>query len=221
MVAGLSPQKSSMKISKVMWGVFVSLLLSLTNGLVAYGQSPCIQPTSDIPVGNTLASAGFFDNLRNSDDSIRFHMDELLSKSEARATQETQPPNPCAQTCVRPIVAIVFSSVPHMTLPAYEDSQACQKLLEETTKAPIVYGQRTFENQEEAEEWYNDLTQGDGTDGEDLYGRCPGSCSPAYSSLFYRVNNKLVVTTSIICGHARDKDDNQYRLTSSLRWMCS
>lgn len=210
-----------MKRSKVACGILVSLLLSLTEGRLAHGQSPCAQPTNDIAVGNTLASAGFFDNLRNSDDSIRFHMDELLSKSEAQVTQHVQPPRPCAQSCVRPVVAIVFSSVPNMTLPAYEDSAICQKLLEETTKQPIVYGNRTFDTQEDAKEWYNDLTQGDGPDGKDLYRRCPGRCSPAYSSLIYRITNKLVVTTSIICGHARDKDDNQYRLTSSLRWMCS
>jgi hypothetical protein len=221
MVAGLSPQKNSMKRSKVVCGILASLLLSLTEGRLAYGQSPCTQPINDIPVGHTLASAGFFDNLRNSDDSIRFQMDELLSKSEAHAIQEAQPPNPCAQSCVHAVVAVVFSSVPNLTLSAYDDSPTCQKLLEETTKEPIVYGKRTFETQEDADEWYNDLTQGDGTDGEDLYNRCPGNCSPSYSSLIYRINDKLVVTTSIICGHARDKDDNQYRLTSSLRWMCS
>lgn len=221
MVAELTPQKNAMKKSKIVCGILVSLLLSLAEVQLAYGQLPCSQPTNDIPVGNTLASAGFFDNLRNSDDSIRFQMDELLSKSEAQATQEAQPPSSCTQSCARPVVAVVFSSVPNMTLPAYEDSPTCQKLLEQTTKAPIVYGKRTFETREEAEEWYNDLTQGDGTDGEDLYNRCPGSCSPAYSSLMYRINNQLVVTTSIICGHARDKDDNQYRLNSSLRWMCS
>jgi hypothetical protein len=221
MVTELFLRKSAMKRSQVVCGILASLILSLTGGGLAYGQSPCSQPPNDIPVGNTLASAGFFDNLRNSDDSIRFKMDELLSKSEAQGTQHVQPPSPCSQSCVRPVVAIVFSSVPNMTLPAYEDSHMCQKLLEETSKAPIVYSRRTFEAQEDADEWYNDLTQGEGVDGEDLYNRCPGSCSPAYSSLFYRVNNKLIVTTSIICGHARDKDDNQYRLSSSLRWICS
>lgn len=210
-----------MKRSQVVCGILVSLLLSLTEGRLAHGQSRCAQPSKDIPVGNTLASAGFFDNLRNSGDSIRFHMDELLSKSETQATHQVQPPSACAQSCVRPVVVVVFSSVPNMTLSAYKDSPICHKLLEETTKQPIVYRNRTFDTQEDAKEWYNDLTQGVGPDGEDLYRRCPGRCSPAYSSLIYRLNNKLVVTTSIICGHARDKEDNQYRLTSSLRWMCS
>lgn len=210
-----------MKRSKVVCGILVSLLLSFTQGRLAHGQSPCVQPANDIPVGHTLASAGFFDNLRNSDDSIRFQMDELLSKSEAQASQQAQPPRPCTQSCAHPVVAVVFASVPNMTLSAYGDSPTCQKLLEETTKDPIVYAKRTFQTQQDAKEWYNDLTQGDGADGEDLYTRCPGSCSPAYSSVIYRIGDKLVVTTSIICGHARDKDDNQYRLTSSLRWMCS
>jgi hypothetical protein len=108
-----------------------------------------------------------------------------------------------------------------MTLPEYEDSPSCQRLLEATRQQPIVYDNRQFDTRDDAEEWYNDLTQGDGADGEDLYNRCPGQCSPSYSSVIYRKNGKFVITTSIVCGHARDKDDNQYRLTSSLRWMCS
>jgi hypothetical protein len=107
-----------------------------------------------------------------------------------------------------------------MTLPEYEDSPSCQKLLEATKQQPISYSNREFNTQDDAEEWYNDLTQGDGTDGEDLYNRCPGQCSPSYTSIIHRRNGKFLITTSIICGHARDKDDNQYRLTSSLRWMC-
>jgi hypothetical protein len=108
-----------------------------------------------------------------------------------------------------------------MALPEYEDSPSCQRLLEATQQQPIVYGNRQFDTQDDAEEWYNDLTQGDGADGEDLYSRCPGQCSPSYSSVIYRKSGQFVITTSIICGHARDKDDNQYRLTSSLRWICS
>ena len=210
-----------MKRTNHLCSIFVSVLLSLTSGGSASGQSPCNAVTDDIHVGSTLASAGFFDNLRNSDDSIRFQMDQLLSKSETQARQANQPPTACARSCTSPVVAVVFYSAPNITLPAYEDSPTCQKLLEETTKQPIVYANRMFESQEDAEEWYNDLTQGDGTDGEDLYNRCPGRCSPAYSSVIYRNKSKLVVTTSVICGHARDKDDNQYKLSSSLRWMCS
>lgn len=204
--------------SPTLAGAVVCALTWIT-GVLA--QSPCTPPQQDISIRTTLASAGFFDNLRNSDDSIRYQMDQLLSQSEVRARELGQQKSPCrSASCGSPVVAVVFTSAPNLTLPEYEDSPSCQKLLEATRHQPIVYKDREFDTQDEAKEWYNDLTQGDGTDGEDLYNRCPGQCSPSYSSVIYRARGKFLVTTSIICGHARDKDDNQYRLSSALRWMC-
>jgi len=210
-----------MNLFKTSCSIVVYTLCSLICWVEAIAQAPCTTPQQDISFRSTLASAGFFDNLRNSDDSIRHQMDLLLSQSESKASELAQQKSPCAaSSCASPIVAVVFSSAPNITLPEYEDSPSCQKLLEATRQQPIVYGNREFNSQDEAEEWYNDLTQGDGVDGEDLYNRCPGQCSPSYSSGIYRKEGKLLVTTSILCGHARDKDDNQYRLNSSLRWMC-
>ncbi|MEN9846298.1 MAG: hypothetical protein RIS36_1445 [Pseudomonadota bacterium] len=187
----------------------------------ALAQSPCAPSQQDTFIQATVASAGFFDNLRNSDDSIRYQMDHLLSLSESRAHELRQHMSPCrSPSCGSPVIAVVFTSTPNLTLPEYEDFPSCQKLLEATRQQPIVYKDREFNTQEEAKEWYNDLTQGDGTDGENLYDRCPGQCSPSYSSVIYRARGKFLVTTSIICGHARDRDDNQYRLSSSLRWIC-
>jgi hypothetical protein len=210
-----------MNRAKVTYRITSVVVAALTWITVATAQSPCKPPQQDISIRTTLASAGFFDNLRNSDDSIRFQMDQLLSQSETRASELGQQGPPCASSaCGSPVVAVVFSSTPNMSLPEYEDSPSCQKLLEATRQQPIVYENREFETREDAEEWYNDLTQGDGADGEDLYNRCPGQCSPSYSSVIFRKGSKFIITTSIICGHARDKDDNQYRLSSSLRWMC-
>lgn len=207
------------KILSSVAGAFVCALICIS---CAIAQSPCAPPQQDISIRSTLASAGFFDNLRNSDDSIRHQMDQLLSVSETKAHELGQQKSPCrSSSCGSPVVAVVFASTPNMTLPEYEDSPSCQRLLEATRQQPIVYDNRQFDTRDDAEEWYNDLTQGDGADGEDLYNRCPGQCSPSYSSVIYRKNGKFVITTSIVCGHARDKDDNQYRLTSSLRWMCS
>jgi len=186
----------------------------------AFAQTPCTPLDSDIPVNSTLASAGFFANLSHASNSISYLMDKLITESETKAKELSQSEASCVRSCSSPLTAIVFTSTPNKTLPAYEDSPSCQRLLQDTQKTPIVYHGRTFDSQDDAEEWYNDLTQGDGADGEDLYARCPGQCSPAYSSIAYQHNGKFVVSTSIICGHARDKDDNQYKLTASVRWVC-
>jgi hypothetical protein len=180
----------------------------------------CSPLNTDIPVGSALASAGFFANLRHASNSISFLMDQLITESGDKAKQLTASEGGCARSCDNAIAAVVFTSTPHMTLPDYDDAAMCAKLYQTTRQTPIEYRNRAFDTQEEAEEWYNDLTQGDGSDGEDLYKRCPGACSPSYSSVAYEVSGKFTVSTSIICGHARDKDDNQYRLTASVRWVC-
>lgn len=180
----------------------------------------CSPLNTDIPVRSTLASAGFFANLRHASNSISFLMDQLISESEVKAKQLTSSESGCSRPCQNALTAVVFTSTPNMTLLDHDDAAMCAKLYQATQQNPIEYRNRTFDSQSDAEEWYNDLTQGDGSDGEDLYTRCPGACSPAYSSVTYQLNGKFTVSTSIVCGHARDKDDNQYRLSASVRWIC-
>jgi hypothetical protein len=185
-----------------------------------FGQPVCTPLGADMPVGSALASASFFANLRNASNSINYLMDQLIAKSEVQAQKVSLDQKTCVRACSSPVVAVVFNSTPNMTLNDYDEASSCQKYYEATKATPIVYANREFDSQEDAEGWYEDLTQGDGEDGEDLYERCPGSCSPAYSSVIYKRKEKFLVSTSIVCGHARDKDDNQYRLNAALRWMC-
>ena len=199
---------------------WVSLVAVFTAPRSSLAQPGCSPLNTDIPIRSTLASAGFFANLRKASNSISYLMDQLVTESSTKATSLAQQETTCVKSCKDPVVAVVFSSAPHITLPDYDEASTCQQLYETTQKSPIVYAGRSFDSQEEAEEWYDDLTQGDGTDGEDLYAKCPGKCSPSYSSISYKHSGKIIVSTSIICGHARDKDDNQYRLTASLKWIC-
>lgn len=198
----------------------ISLFASVATQTSSFAQSGCSPLNIDIPVRSTLASAGFFANLRKSSNSISYLMDQLITESESRASNLVQHESECKRSCTNSVIAVVFSSVPNVTLPDYDESSTCQRLYEGTQKSPITYNDRSFDSQEDAEEWYDDLTQGDGTDGEDLYAKCPGKCSPSYSSVSYKHGGKFIVSTSIICGHARDKDDNQYRLSAALRWIC-
>lgn len=186
----------------------------------AAAPSNCSPLNTDIPVRSTLASAGFFANLRNASNSISFLMDQLITESEVKAKTLASSESGCSRPCSNPLTAVVFTSTPHMTLPDHDDAVMCAKLFQSTQQNPIEYRNRTFDTQKDAEDWYNELTQGDGADGEDLYARCPGACSPAYSSVTYQLNGRFTVSTSIVCGHARDKDDNQYQLTASVRWIC-
>jgi hypothetical protein len=198
----------------------IALSTTLTPHAPLFAQAACTPLNTDIPVRSTLASAGFFANLRKASNSISYLMDQLITESESRASELSHRESACKRSCTDAVLAVVFSSSPHMTMPDYDESSTCQQLYTSTQKSPITYSGRSFDSQEEAEEWYDDLTQGDGNDGEDLYARCPGKCSPSYSSVSYKRAGKFIVSTSIICGHARDKDDNQYRLSAALRWIC-
>lgn len=201
--------------------VCVALFFVISAPATLVAQARCTPLNADIPFRSTLASAGFFANLRNADHSVRFLMDQLLTQSESKASEVAQQEHACTRPCSNSALAVVFSSTPNITLPDYDEHSTCQKLYETTQKDPIVYNKRAFASQEKAEEWYNDLTQGNGVDGADLYERCPGKCSPAYTSLIYKQPDTFIVSTSIVCGHARDKGDGQYRLDASLRWICS
>lgn len=209
-----------MTLHSAVFAACLALTAAIVTGTPAHAQSGCTPLNTDIPVRSTLASAGFFANLRKASNSISYLMDQLITESESKASNIMQQETSCKRSCTNSVVAVVFSSIPNMTLPDYEDSPTCQQLYESTQKDPIKYSGRTFDSQEDAEEWYDELTQGDGTDGEDLYAKCPGMCSPSYSSVSYKHGGKFIVSTSIVCGHARDKDDNQYRLTAALRWIC-
>lgn len=182
--------------------------------------TPCTPINKDIPVRQATASAGFFANLRNSDDSINYLTDELLSQAEANAGDLQRREEGCSRVCSNAAIAVVFRSVPRLTLSGYSESARCDQLLSQTTQNPIVFDKKLFDSKDEAEDWYEELTQGDGDDGEILYAKCPGKCSPSYTSVIYKQASKFVVTTSVVCGHARDKDDDQYNLSAALRWVC-
>jgi hypothetical protein len=192
----------------------------LSTAPVASADPSCTPLNTNISVGSALASAGFFANMRGSADSIKARMDALLAEARSAASSLASKERGCARSCETPRVAVVFTSKPRLVLKEYEEAATCSKLLESTTATPITYNHRRFSSDDEAKAWYNDLTQGDGKDGEDLYQRCPGSCSPSYSSVAYQDAEGIVVSTSIICGPARDKDDNQYQLAAAIRWVC-
>ena len=182
----------------------------------------CPTINRSIPIRSTRASAGFFSNLRHAERSIRNQTDKLLNEGQIRAhhLQHIPKKDSCSMPCSHALVSMRFVSRPHKTLTEYSESKICMTLLKTTTNTPIVYRERTFESEDDARSWYKALTLGDGTDGKDLYRRCPGSCSPSYETHIYRKENKLHLTTTVICGHARDKADNTYDLSLSLQWIC-
>ncbi len=171
-------------------------------------------------VGNTTASANFFSNVAKRPGSLAFESQALLKKAKAMAA--TAEPS-CAEGCrSQGSAKIVLRTTPNKYLGEYDDFAHCKALLEQTTAKAIQYQGMSFESSDEFNEWYQDFTSGKGKEGEDLYSRCDLSCSPQYTStISERPSGELLASTSVICGHARDKSENNYRLTAELHWLCA
>lgn len=175
-----------------------------------------------IMIKSVRASAGFFSNLREAQDSLRYQTKGLLHEGRIRAyhLRHKQYHASCRYPCSKPEVGVRFISTPHKTLTHYTDAKRCNELEKTTSINPIVYSQREFTSEDAARSWYRKLSTGSGPDGRDLYRRCPGDCSPSYDTKAFWNDGKINLTTSIVCGPARDKRDGLYKLSLGLEWFC-
>ena len=197
--------------------IFFVALVSANVQILA--QASCYTAGEEKYYESRLASAGFFANFRNSAGSVNFEMDQMLNRAHKYADKIKLLPA-CPGQCPNASLTLIFKSTPNKVQSAYSEQAQCQALLDQTSKNPIIYSDLKFKTAEEAKAWYHELTQGEGTEGENLYARCSGSCSPVYSTDVTRHDQKFILTATIICGHARDKDDDQYRLRSAFKWTC-
>lgn len=106
-----------------------------------------------------------------------------------------------------------LNAQPNISLTDYKDRDYCKQKLEETAKNPYTFKEIKFEEMDDFNDWFSDFSQGDGDEGRLLYKKCDKSCSPSYSILIKRNQDKtFVVIPNATCGEARDKDDNQYKV---------
>lgn len=175
-----------------------------------------------VEVETATATASSWSNLRNNPGSLRFESARLLT----RATGDNTAPPPADLSCpagcsVPKAPEVLFVSVPQKYLSDYSEREHCEQLRQATTKKPFTYANRTFTDSSGLNDWFGDFSQGKGKDGKDLYSKCDGACSPQYTCEIRRDGKSgLVVNASVVCGAARDKDDNSYRLTLAYRWAC-
>ncbi len=149
----------------------------------------------------TEGSAGTWDNLRNNKGSLRYETNELLSSG---------------LTVLDPETSITITSEPKKYIREHKDANYCKTKLDETSKTPIVFSNKKFKTSEELNSWIADFSQGKGKEGRELYKKCDKSCSPQYSYLINKDETEdLMVNASVVCGLARDKDDNTYLLKLS------
>lgn len=175
----------------------------------------------EVGVEDVTATAGSFANIGNLKGSIRYESDRMLGAAVSQSSGSKAAERACSDGCVPEIPPItVFRVVPAKFLEKYSDMKTCAKYYADTKASPIEYQARNFRGLESLSGWINDFSQGKGSDGEDLYEKCPGSCSPQYEYLIEKNGSGFRAGAMVICGPARDKWDNQYILSSAIRYNC-
>jgi hypothetical protein len=199
------------------------LCLTLAAGATsADPQTVCSIFRADIPLESSIATAGVWANLRKRADSVRTESKRLLGEAEGRIATAQPPDDLCPASCETPITPqIIFSTLPTEFLQVYEQSDKCERLLQTTSKTPLTFDPLTFDSLDQLNDWVYEFTRGKGAQGQELYRRCDGKCSPQYLWTISRSGEKLTIETEVTCGHARDRDVNRYALASSLRWTCA
>ena len=174
-----------------------------------------------VDIAKTTASASSWSNVRNSEGSLRFEANRLVTEAQKLAESAKAPENLCPEGCVAVAKPdIEFRSTPNKFLSDYSERAKCEAHRVNTSAKPIEYPSRLFPTMDAFSEWFSQFSQGSGTEGKDLYAKCDGSCSPQYRCEISSTDTGLSVDAFVLCGHARDKGDNQYVLETKFRWSC-
>jgi hypothetical protein len=200
---------------------YLIVLMSLSMLVKAEEDEDCSSYIRDIKVESSLATASMLANARNKKGSIRFETKEMLNKAETNLMTAEKPADLCPSDCKLPdMPKIVFQSIPNNFLAAYKQRDECEKLQDETEESPFTYNDKKFASMQDLEKWFSNFSQGKGEDGKNLYERCSGQCSPQYKNIITNTDNTFVLNAEVVCGHARDKKDNSYKISYSYRWVC-
>jgi hypothetical protein len=192
-----------------------SVILFMMCSQYAFATTPesCEKITREFPGETSEATAGLIANIRRAEGSIAFEMRRLLRKSTENLSSHTIPdfcPQGCKPSDTR---YVVFRSIPRKFLDAYRGADECSRMLQQTTENPFRWEGKEFTSVDAFQEWFSDFSRGKGTEGKELYQRCSGLCSPQYmATLEILDGGGIRADVEVICGPARDKSDNTYRL---------
>lgn len=208
-----------MKLTATLWTLG---WVVLAGGAIAAGPDPaCSSFRAEVPIDSSVASSKLWANVTGREESVRVQSKRLLDDAENGAAAVRPPEGLCPSYCRAPAQPqIVFSTTPTDFLSRYDQQDKCERLLRTTSQAPLSFDTLTFESIEQLNDWVQDFTRGKGPQGQELYRRCDGKCSPQYLWTISPAGEKLMLETEVTCGHARDKEISRYRLSAAYRWVC-
>ena len=175
---------------------------------------------TETPIATEYGSAGIMKNLAESPDSIRAIAARLLDSALSRDIGLTEAG--CVDQCANGTQPeVVYRVAPIAFLPDEEQDKLCVTLEEQTSKFPMRFERREFDSVQGVTDWITAFSQGRGDDGKLLYEQCGSNCSPRYTFMITQRDKTYRVNTDVLCGLARDRDNDQYLISTSLRRTCS
>lgn len=179
----------------------------------------CPKEPTFVPLSDEKGSVGLMKNLAEHPESIRAVAGRLLKS----ATENTEflAPSACTEGCSDNVTAeIVYEVQPIAFLAQDKQQQICLDLEKSTSDKPMNFGPNVFPSVDGLHQWINDFTRGKGSDGEKLYELCGANCSPRYTFYIERNGEQLSVTSDVLCGLARDKAEDNYKVSTKIRQTC-
>ncbi|MBN8549943.1 MAG: hypothetical protein J0M12_11560 [Deltaproteobacteria bacterium] len=185
------------------------------------GPAHCQSVAKEVTLGTVTATAGIFANFWNSKGSLSYESRKAFDAMSGAIPKAASAGAFCPQGChTKQGPSFFFRSTPRLVLSDYEDAAHCNQLYAQTQNQPLRYEKKGLHSLKEAEKWIGRFSRGKGTEGESLYERCDGSCSPRYSYVVTTISSLLTIEAQVVCGPARDQEDDTYELEYGYRWSC-
>ena len=180
----------------------------------------CTRDAREAPIATATGSVGIIKNLTEDPSSIRAVAGRLLSNALGGDSKSADPV--CDAACEQRAQAqIVYRVAPITFLAAEQQRDVCRQFEAETSSHPLTFDQREFRSVAELNDWIMEFSQGRGPDGKLLYERCSSNCSPRYTFLIAEQNSGYAVKAEVLCGLARDKASDVYRVSTAMRRSCA
>ncbi|MGE3774250.1 MAG: hypothetical protein AB7I32_15095 [Gammaproteobacteria bacterium] len=182
--------------------------------------APTCEPGSaDLPIASEIGSAGIMYNIAEHPSSIRAVAGRLLNEALDRQKKAASAATACGD-CRDDVPRVVYKVAPIHLLPEPKQQAVCRKLDAQTRVQPFEFPPRRFESISALNDWVMAFSQGRGEEGKELYRRCEANCSPHYQFTIEPDDGGLQVETRVHCGLARDRDSNDYEVSTALRLEC-
>lgn len=194
--------------------------LSAQASAVGARATDCARTPAETQIATATGSVGVMKNLAEHPNSIRAVAGRLLSDALIADGKQAGPA--CDTACAqRDKAEIVYRVAPTAYLADNQQREVCRKFESETSSHPLTFNQRQFRNVDELNEWIMAFSQGQGEDGRLLYELCSSNCSPRYTFLIAEQNAGYAVKAEVLCGLARDRSNDVFRVSTAVRRSCA